>query len=553
MDVRAIVRNGVYVLTAWLFAVLYVAGYQFPDPDLWGRLSMGALFFQNGRFPYHDVFSYTAPHAPWVDHEWLTGLVFYQILDKAGEFGFLAFKYGMMLAIVYLLFRLHRKAYRASALYALYGLIVTVGVYSVGLYATVRSHLFSFFFFVLFLYLLERVRLGQRGKRLLWLLLPLGVIWGNLHGGFAMGLILLALYGLGACLEKRSLKAGLSYGLLAAGIFLALGVFNPYGLKYLAFLWHAWTLNRSHIGEWSAFRFELWYFLPAQVLMVICSILLLLRWLWRDNTPSPVAPSVPAGLITPALVLVAMMAMVVKGVRFQPFLAWAAVAYAPILFPPAFLKRFLPEKVRRFGGKQTSAFQNTLPALLLLGTLAGLFFFETHVGLFQVALPDELTLDPHPQIRYPLGLVQFLKASPYHGNLVVRFGLGEFAYWALYPRFKVSMDGRYEEVYDQAEFLRNHEFYDKKEPLRSQNTVAPVTNSPADFILTEPDIPSTALLLRDPAWALLEGNNYYLLFAKVRSLHALPPFNPQGHYLPIKNLTIQNYVTPADKARFREP
>ena len=69
----------------WLTSVLFIASGQFADPDLWGRLSIAALIFQNGRFPYHDVFSYTASHARWIDHEWLSGMAFYTILAHLGE------------------------------------------------------------------------------------------------------------------------------------------------------------------------------------------------------------------------------------------------------------------------------------------------------------------------------------------------------------------------------------------------------------------------------------------------------------------------------------
>lgn len=547
MAVRFLRRTGVYLITAWLFAVLFVASYQFPDPDLWGRLSIGALYFQNGAFPYHDPFSYTAPHALWFDHEWLTGMVFYQILEKTGETGFLLFKYGMILAIFATLFHLHRKTYKASPLYALYGLVATVSIYSVGLYATTRSHIFSFLFFVVFIACLERIRLGQqRPWTLLWLL-PLGVLWANFHGGFIMGVILLGLYGLGQLLETRRLQTALPYWGSALAIPLLLALLNPYGPAYLSFLLHAWTLDRSHIGEWSTFRFSEWYFLGGQILWIVSMALLLLTWFLPKRNDTPARHT----LITPTLIVLAMAAMTIKGVRFQPFLAWSVVAYAPILFSPSFWKQLLPQGLIQFGQTQQSAFQNTLPVLLLMSSLVGLGFLQAHVGLFKVTLCDEMTQGSKPQIRYPLGVIQLLRESPYHGNLVVRFGLGEFTYWALYPRFQVSMDGRYEEVYSQDEFLRNHIFYDKKEPLRSQQAVRQVTTSAADFILTEPNIPSTTILLNHPAWELLNGNDHYLLFGRVSSLKKFPPFNLNRPFLPFKTLSIQDFFTKDDLKRFQ--
>ena len=67
-----------------------------------------------------------------------------------------------------------------------------------------------------------------------------------------MGLLLLGCYGLGEMLRQRAIKPGLLYWGMAGLILFLAGVVSPYGLSYLPFLAHAWTLDRSHIGEWSA-------------------------------------------------------------------------------------------------------------------------------------------------------------------------------------------------------------------------------------------------------------------------------------------------------------
>jgi hypothetical protein len=40
-----------------------------------------------------------------------------------------------------------------------------------------------------------------------------------------------------------------------------------------------------------------------------------------------------------------------------------------------------------------------------------------------------------------------MRSHNLQGRLLVDFNNGSFALWCLYPRFKVSMDGRYEETY----------------------------------------------------------------------------------------------------------
>lgn len=44
------------------------------DPDLWGYLSFGHLFWQGHKFPYQDVFSYVPTLNPWVPRATRNGL-----------------------------------------------------------------------------------------------------------------------------------------------------------------------------------------------------------------------------------------------------------------------------------------------------------------------------------------------------------------------------------------------------------------------------------------------------------------------------------------------
>jgi hypothetical protein len=541
------IKDSLLLVGAWLFAIAYTATNVFPDPDLWGRLAMGAVLFQNRHFPYHDLFSYTAPHALWVDHEWLTGVAFYQILTQFGEAGFMVFKYLMMLGIFALLFRLHRKAYRISALYAFYALILVVDAYSVGLYATVRSHIFSFLFFFIELYLLERVRLGQKSRQCLWLLLPLGVIWGNLHGGYAMGILLLGCYGLGEAIQHRNLRSGLFHWMLAGLSFLLLGFLNPYGPAYWAFLLHAWTLDRSKIGEWSPLRFDVWLFVPAQLLFLLGTLMPLLRWQFRNHEDTQTFNR----LLTPTLVLFWTIIMMLRAVRMQPFVAFVAVAYLPLFLDPVFMQRILPLRIKNFFQQQASAFCNTLPALVMVLSLGMVIYMHNSVNLLKANLFDEMGRGEAIVTRYPLGAVDYLKHSPYHGNLLVHFGLGEFVLWRLYPQFKVSMDGRYEEVYDQATFLQNHKCYNKRNWLENQASLPFINQGQADFLLMQTELPVNSLLIRSPLWQVLYADGYFTVLGRKSSLKAFPAYKPVSPTLSAKSISIGDMVTDADLKRFK--
>ena len=489
-------KKAFYPLTAWMDAWLCVVTHQFVDPDLWGRLSIAALYFQTGRFPYRDVFSYTAPNARWVDHEWLTGFVFYQLLTGGGESILMALQAGILLGLLVAIFALHRQVYQVSGLFGLYGSLLLSRLYGIGFYPAVRSHVFSFVGFLGFVFLLEKIRLKQLSLRWLGLFPVLLALWGNLHGGVAMGFLLLGCYWLGAIIQQRSWRSGVPYGLAALGGVVLLAVLNPYGVSYWAFLIAAWTWDRSRIQEWDPLPLGSGLFVEQQLLVLATVLLLTLNAIFWPRQPGN---REKLGL-SPALVLLLLVAMTLKSARLQSFLSVAVLAYLPLLLSRGLFERIIlalkgspPVVFARLKGMQGGLLQRWVPLLVLLGSLGGLCFLGSQRNLLTVPVADELS-EGAGVIRYPVVALQYLRQSPYQGNLLVRFGLGEFAYWQLYPRFKVSMDGRYEEVYTQAQFLANDAFFDRKHPKRAIRAAAQIHHSKADFILLEANMPNLVTL-----------------------------------------------------------
>jgi hypothetical protein len=534
----------ILLLSSWLLVVLYMTSVQMADPDLWGRLSIAALYFQNGRFPYHDVFSYTAPHAKWIDHEWLTGFVFYGILAQWGETGFLAFKYLLILATFACLLWLHRSVYKASPLYAFLGLLALMAFYGFGYQATLRAQALTFFFFVAFIALLESVRLGKFKPNALGWLLPALVVWANCHGGFIVGVLLVALYGAGEAFTRRCWKPLVLYGAFALGGCALVGLLNPYGWEYWHFLFHAWTLNRSYIAEWSAVDFQSWRYLSVQILVSIIGVALLARGWFAVRKKENLKP-----LTTPVLAVLLLLGMCLRGIRFQTFLAYGLIAYYPLVFSPQFLQKVLPERLQAFGRLLLSPLRSMVPVLVAIGAVAGLCFMHSQKLLFQIPLGDELT-QINTWGRYPIGAIRYLRSSPYAGNLLIRFAHGEFAYWCLFPRFRVSMDGRYEEVYTQQQFLENYRSLQKDRTLQAEEAFRLIQQSAADFILTEIRVPVTPLLLHSGDWEVLYRDPWFLVLGRKSSLHRFPPFG-KSQALTLQRLTIGDFVTPEDLKRFK--
>ena len=229
------------------------------DYDLFARLIVGERFVEYGILPYQDFLSYTPTH-PWYDHEWGSGVVFYLLIKYLGAFGLLIFQALMMfLTAVFIIKtqKLQKHAFPPSLLFMAAFLAIFTHL-NPGL---VRCQLFSFLFFSIFLYILEKTRLGKT-KNLIWLFPLIVIFWNNVHGGVVSGLGLIAMYFAGAILEKKPWKKYLAV-LAVSGLTL---IINPYGIKYLNFLFSAATKHRKYIVEWWPFyakRHIVYYLIPS--------------------------------------------------------------------------------------------------------------------------------------------------------------------------------------------------------------------------------------------------------------------------------------------------
>jgi hypothetical protein len=175
-----------------LFAKLGGLKYMLADGDTGWHLRTGEWILRNGRVPDRDIFSFTKPGEPWFAWEWLWDVIFAWLHQHWGMVAVLAASLMVISLTSALLYRLVRRKC-PNVLIAIGVTFLAVAASSIHWLA--RPHLFTLLFVVVFYSLLERAREGH--LRLLWLLLPLTVVWTNLHGGFFLGIALALAYAAG--------------------------------------------------------------------------------------------------------------------------------------------------------------------------------------------------------------------------------------------------------------------------------------------------------------------------------------------------------------------
>ncbi len=184
--------------------MIYCLNSTAADLDLWGYLAFGRLFWGQGQFPYQDVFAYVPTLKPWIYHEWLTGVLFYPLYRTLGAPGLQVLKYALGLATVgavYLTARRRGADLWPTALLLFFCPLVPAP----GLQPSPGPGFHLFRLCHLPLPAGDARLSGRWGK--LWLLVPIQIVWCNLHGGFLAGLGLIFLYAVGEALVSAAFPA----------------------------------------------------------------------------------------------------------------------------------------------------------------------------------------------------------------------------------------------------------------------------------------------------------------------------------------------------------
>lgn len=162
------------------------------DGDPARHLAMGNLILNTHAIPRVDVFSYTMGGQPFVPYEWLSEVLSALSFRLAGAAGPVLL-HGALIALTFALILAHLRR-RGLPLLLAVGVSVAVMAASY-VHWLARPHVFSFLGTALVSILLDGWFHRCCSARRLWLLPPLMVVWANAHGGFLIGLVLLAIYG----------------------------------------------------------------------------------------------------------------------------------------------------------------------------------------------------------------------------------------------------------------------------------------------------------------------------------------------------------------------
>ncbi len=377
------------------------------DPDLWWHLKTGQYIAEHKSVPHTDPFSYTRASQPWVAHEWLTEILLYE-LERTTGFGGLIVVFSTVLCAAFFVLYL-----RCGSAPYLAGVVTLCAAWATAPVWGVRPQVLSLLLTSLWLLILER---SEHDPKLLWWTLPLTLLWVNLHAGFALGLVLSALFLAGELVENvlgDSHQSAPRRRITALILLLDLLIvpLNPNGLRM--FSYPVETLRsaamQSYIAEWASPNFHHAGYWPF--LLIVLGTFATLGWSRREVRPRDL------------LLLVVSLYAGLCSIRMMPLFVLIA---APLV-------------CRRLGNWPASRAQPRpasaplLNGAIVLAMAVFACFHTAHV----------IQRQPQAEMEcFPVRAGAFLQAHLPSGPIFNHYDWGGYLIWKLYPGTRVFIDGR---------------------------------------------------------------------------------------------------------------
>ena len=476
--------------------------------DLWWHLATGRWILEHRSLPMVDSWSFTRTGQPWLQHEWLSDVLFQAWAALFGVNSLVYWKWLILVLIFTLLFHVLRRvtgdpvASYASALLA----IATAAPF-----LDIRPYLYSSLGYVLLLHLVLR-----RGKPPLYLPL-IFLVWANMHGGFFFGLMVLFLLFLPPAIYGEP-KDRRRVALIWVACVLAC-LLNPNGVEVFAYpLKYAFDSSspfKQAIDEW-------------------------ISPLSPGRTQSPLYPFCIAAFLAASALILFIPAQRKQRTNWS-LIALGALTLAMSLTSRRFIVLFAIAQ-SLVTGKALAILVATrmqripsliAPALVLLLGIIWLRPYPVSAYAFHYLTAED---------EFPIETCNFIELNHLSGNVFAYYNWGGYLHLRTNGRMKVYIDGRADTVYDADTFVN----YAHVQGFRPGWEMV-IENSGANYILWPRNRLGKPLaqLVASGRWRILYDDFVSVLLVRTQESFGPLEATPDSAYrrltLGIRNLEQRHY------------
>lgn len=277
-----------------LYALFVVLGDQLlRDPDTYWQIVVGQWILEHKAVPQTDIYSFTMYGQPWISTQWLAQVVLAISYSIGGWTGPVVLSAASIAVTFGLLTRFLKERLSGAASLA----FATTAVALIAGHLLARPHVLAMPVMVAWVGGLVAA-MDRRGAPSFWLL-PLMALWSNLHGGFVLGLALIAPMGIEAIwnadapAQPKLLLRWALFGFAAV----AASCLTPYGWDALFAARRILNLGAALdlIGEWRPANFA--HPGPLEAAVILGAALAL----WRGVVLPPIRVALVIGFAFMAL------------------------------------------------------------------------------------------------------------------------------------------------------------------------------------------------------------------------------------------------------------
>lgn len=394
---KPFVFGTVFVLLA--ITLSFIKSFLFLDPDFGWHLRMGEII-SFSRIPKTDPFSYSMPSFSFVDHEWLTNLLIYQLNTHLGFISLVIF----YLIILFLCFVIIFRNKSVSKFRYFFFSLIVLAYGSIFPFFAVRPQVFSWLMLSILLAVLFNEKLHK--KYFIWM--PLFVLfWSNFHGSFATSIVTIGIF---VVIKSLRLRKFLLRETIILFLCLIVTLFNPYksGLWGEVWMQISDSALRFRIIEWKPSLFE-----PIMPYLIYISLAYLV-FVFRKKI-----------VLEKKVIFLFFLLQSLSSLRHIPLFI---VASTPVYLEIANLLYKKIEKIKY--AKQR--FQKAGKIFFVISLIA---------VLIQVSFSIRSAYYLQEHKYYPMEAVFYLKNNLPDNNLFSVYSWGGYLIWKL-PEKKLFIDGR---------------------------------------------------------------------------------------------------------------
>jgi len=458
------------------------------DPDFFWHLKTGEWIWRNKHLPVNDPFAYTTSTV--LDERetflmtsyWISQLIYYFAYITAGFYGIIFLRFFIISAFFLILLKQQRDD---KTIY--FSLVLMFFISLLEMYPIERPQIFSFLFFGVLIFLLEKIKSGGRMSSLTTIGLPILLLfWSNFHGGYLIGQITLVLYILSEGIKQihpsleplnrktlRKLLIGYLFGI-------AFSFINPN-------TYHALGVST----DFSTGNINVEYKSSVEFLLNFKDYSIILNWFIMILTLSGIIIAKKKTDLSHIILLSGLGYFSFTQVRYMPFFLMAAI----------------PLTCKNLSYSRRIGFWKSV--CIMVALIAALFFSINEISKRKHITSGDLL---NTSI-YPAEAADFIIENNLQGKMYNDINWGGYLIWRLAPERKVFIDGRYlnKNVYYKAVAIENA-YAGIWESLLETYNVNYIIVPFSRFDGSVPDIVN--VLLQDSNWNLIFFRSNSMIFIR---------------------------------------